>query len=291
MAAGIQWFPGHMAKARKLIADNLKMVDMVIELIDARIPISSRNPIFNDLIAGKPCLIIMNKTDLSDPNGNQMWLKAFEKAAIHALPADSLSGVGFDSIIPKTEEILADLISYRMGRGMTNRSIRVMVIGIPNVGKSSFINRISGRKSTTVEDRPGVTKGKQWIRISKNVELLDTPGILWPKFEDRNTAFNLAYTGAIRDNILDMEEVASGLLEVLQAQYPNSLQERYKIDAKEIALAQNSYDLMHEIGKKRGFFLRKGEIDLERTASIVLDEFRAGKIGRITLEWPKQQKC
>ena len=278
----LQWFPGHMAKTRRLIAEHLKLVDAAVELIDARIPRSSRNPVIDELLAAKPRLILINKSDLADPVVNRAWCDHFAAQGIPAVLLDSMTGRGYDTFKNKIRSILRDKLSRDADKGM-QKKIRLMVVGIPNVGKSSFINRLSGSRRAKVEDRPGVTRGKQWIDIKDGFQLLDTPGILWPKFEDREVALDLAFTGAIKDDITDVETVASLLLLRLYEIVPELVGARYKVAYE----GEGGYELLEKVGRKRGFLISGGEVDLERTARIVLDEFRSAKIGRISLERPE----
>ncbi len=278
----LQWFPGHMAKTRRLIAEHLKLVDAAVELIDARIPHSSRNPVIDELLAAKPRLILINKSDLADPAANRAWCEHFAAQGIPSVLLDSMTGKGYDTFKNKIRTILRDKLSRDADKGM-QKKIKLMVVGIPNVGKSSFINRLSGSRRAKVEDRPGVTRGKQWIDIKDGFQLLDTPGILWPKFEDREVALGLAFTGAIKDDITDVETVASLLLLRLYEIVPELVGARYKVAYE----GEGGYELLEKVGRKRGFLISGGEVDLERTARIVLDEFRSAKIGRISLERPE----
>ncbi len=280
----IQWFPGHMTRTRRRIVDKLPLVDLVAEVIDARIPVSSRNPELDSIIAGKPRLIVLNKTDIADENATRAWLSHYEKQGVPAIAVDCKSGRGVQRFVPLLREILKDKIAAWEQKGMTGRAIRVMVVGIPNCGKSSFINRMSKGGKAKAEDRPGVTRDQQWFVIDSGAQLLDTPGVLWPKFEDQTVAQRLAYTGAIRDEVLDSEELACGLLEILHAQYEPMLRERYKLTGD---LPEDAYDLLQLIGRKRGMLVSGGEVNTERASIMLLDEFRGGKLGRITLELPQ----
>jgi ribosome biogenesis GTPase A len=277
----IQWFPGHMTKARRMIADNIKMVDAVCEIIDARIPYSSRNPDLDDMTGGKPRMIILNRMDQADPDATKKWHSYFRDGGNAVLDTDSKSGKGVGEFSAAIRVLLADRLSYYASRGQTGRCLRVMVVGIPNVGKSSFINRIAKRKATVTSDRPGVTRGKQWIKIDNRLELLDTPGVLWPRFEDQVVAENLAYTGAIRDAVIDIETLAANLMIRMREFYPKRLEERYKI---EISDNSSGFELLEQAAKKRGFLMSGSEYDLTRMAIVLLDEFRGGKLGKITLE-------
>lgn len=282
----INWFPGHMAKTRRLITESLPLVDIVIELVDARIPQSSRNPILDELIAGKPRVLLLNKSDAADADANNRWLEHFKSKGITCMTADCRSGKGLNSLMPLVKSQLTEVLERRAARGMSGQPLRMMIVGIPNVGKSSLINRLAGSQRTKVEDRPGVTRGKQWVTVDRQVELLDMPGVLWPKFEDKIVGERLAFTGAIKDDILDIEALAMRLLLFLNEQYHLALKERYKMD---MPLDAQGLDLLNELGKKRGMLVRGGEVDTERAAIAILDEFRSGKLGRITLELPKKQ--
>lgn len=281
----IQWFPGHMAKTRRAIAANLKLVDAVVELLDARAPFSSQNPEIDSLTAKKPRLVLLNKSDLADASATQKWLEYFEKRGIAALAVDCRSGKGMNRIMPELrKKVLAELMEKRERSGMSGAPVRLMILGIPNVGKSSLINRMAGSKRTKVEDRPGVTRVKQWVKLKDNTELLDMPGVLWPKFEDQSAAVRLAFTGAISDDILDIETLAMKLLCFLAESYPDNLKERFKI---ELSGEEDGLELLEKVGRKRGMVISGGEINTERAAITVLDEFRSGKLGRITLEMPE----
>jgi len=279
----IQWFPGHMAKTRRMISENLKNVDIVIEILDARIPYSSRNPEIVRLTEGKPTLVLLNKASLADPNQNKLWLQRYTNENTKCLLTDCVTGEGLNRMEGAIKEILSDKLRKYEEKGMTRR-IRAMVLGIPNVGKSSLINRICGNKKAKVENRPGVTLDKQWVATKIGVDLLDMPGILWPKFEERRVGENLALTGAIRDGVLDTESLATVLCKRLRLLYPAMLSERYKLGDMEQYAELSDYDLFLTIGKKRGFLISGGEINAERTSLMLLDEFRAAKIGRITLD-------
>ena len=283
-----------MAKTRRLMAANMKLVDAVVEMTDARIPYSSHNPEIGRLTQRKPRLVILNKSDAADPNVTDMWLDWFSKKNMCALALDCKSGKNINKFYVKLRELLADDIEKWNEKGMKGRPIRLMICGIPNVGKSSLINRLAGSKLAKVEDRPGVTRGKQWVRLDEGFELLDMPGVLWPKFEDKLVGERLAFTGAVKDQIMDTEYLACRLLEYLKENYPELVVERYGIDLSgieepddEIMGCTVGYELLERVGKKRGFLVRGGEINTERAAATVLDEYRAGKIGRLTLEKPK----
>ena len=280
----IQWFPGHMAKTRRMISDNLKNVDIVIEILDARIPYSSRNPEISRLTAGKPTLLLLNKASLADPEQNQKWKQQYTKDNTVCLLTDCVTGEGMKSLAPTIREILADKLKKYEEKGMSGRRVRAMVLGIPNVGKSSLINRICGNKKTKVENRPGVTLDKQWVSTNIGVDLLDMPGILWPKFEEKRVGENLALTGAIRDGVLDIESLATVLCKRLRLLYPEMLAARYKLGDLSAYEEYSDYELFEAIGKKRGFLISGGEVNTERTAIMLLDEFRSAKIGRITID-------
>ena len=292
----INWFPGHMAKTRRQITEDLKLIDVVVELLDARIPISSQNPDIAQIISKKKKIVVLNKGDLADDNKNKQWLEYFQKRGIPAVITDSNSGKGIKEVIKQAELIMKDELDKREEKGRTGRKIRIMILGIPNVGKSSFINRISKRTLAGVGNKPGVTKQKQWIRINEKIELLDTPGVLWPKFESEEVALHLCFTGSIKEEILDKLEIAYQLTKFLLENYRKNLCERYKLEekyieetlAKEQPENNNIYEIMLEIGRKRGCIISGGNIDEEKTARIILDEFKNGKLGKITLESPKK---
>ena len=282
-APSIQWFPGHMAKTRRLIGESLSLVDLVIELTDARIPQSSRNPELDKWLSDKPRIIILNKSDCADENITKQWVEYYKKKGIRAVMADCKSGKGVAGIIPAVKAELTELLERRVAKGIAGKPIRVMVVGIPNVGKSSLINKLAGSKRAKVEDRPGVTRGRQWVKISNELELLDMPGVLWPKFEDQTVGEHLAFTGAVKDDVIDIELLAMRLLQLLNRDYPQLLQERYKVEAAEDTEA---YELLTMVGRKRGMLISGGEVNTERAAITVLDEYRSGKLGRISLEKP-----
>ncbi len=279
----IQWFPGHMAKTRRLMTDSLKLVDAVVEVTDARIPMSSRNPEMDELVGRKPRIVLLNKCDTADETVTSRWIQKYRESGIPALATDCKSGKNVSKVLPMVRETLKDTIERWNAKGMTGRAVRLMIVGIPNVGKSSLINRLSGTKSTKVEDRPGVTKGKQWVTLSKDFELLDMPGVLWPKFEDQNVGLALAFTGAVKDDIMDMESLAVHFIGTLRSVSAAPIETRYKISVSENL---TDYEVLEMIGKKRGFLVSGGEIDTERTGIMLLDEFRSGKLGRISLETP-----
>ncbi|MBQ1229846.1 MAG: ribosome biogenesis GTPase YlqF [Clostridia bacterium] len=280
----IQWFPGHMAKTRRMITENLKHVDLVIEILDARIPYSSRNPEIARLTENKPTLLLLNKASLADPAQDASWVKRYTNENTFCLLTDCVTGEGMNQLAPTIKRILAEKLRRYEEKGMTGRRVRAMVLGVPNVGKSSLINRICGNKKTKVENRPGVTLDKQWVTTSVGVDLLDMPGILWPKFEERRVGENLALTGAIRDGVLDLEALAVILCKRLRRLYPELLSTRYKLGDMEAYRELSDYDLFLAIGKKRGFLVSGGEINTERTANTLIEEFRSAKIGRITLD-------
>ncbi|MBQ8210461.1 MAG: ribosome biogenesis GTPase YlqF [Clostridia bacterium] len=280
----VQWFPGHMAKTRRLIKEQLRQVDAVTMLLDARIPESSKNPEIDSLTEGKPKIILFNKSDLADPRATKQWIEYYESRGAAALEIDCRSGKGLNKFRPLVREVLADVISKNEERGMPGKPLRIMVIGIPNTGKSSFINKMGASGKAKVEDRAGVTRNNQWFVIGGGIEMLDTPGVLWPKFEDPEVGDKLAFTGGIKDQILDIETLAVRFLTVMRDNYPEKLTERYKISGFE---DMEPYEILELIGKKRGMMIRGGEIDTMRASVAVLDEYRGGKLGRLTLEWVK----
>lgn len=280
----LQWFPGHMAKTRRMMTDSLKLVDIAAELLDARIPMASRNPEIDRILGKKPRVVILNKSDMADPEANKKWIEYFSSKGIAAMEVSCATGKGVNKLSSYAEKVLKEKIERDRARGI-NRSVKIMLCGIPNVGKSSFINRVAGRAATKTGDRPGVTKGKQWIRLNNNVELLDMPGILWPKFESEDVALKLAFTGAIRDEIMDSEELACVLIKFLREKYAENLCARYKLtEIDELT----DYEVLMQIAEKRGFLLKKGEFDTLRAANILLDEFRDCKLGNITMETPDE---
>ena len=282
----IQWYPGHMTKTRRQMAEDLKLVDAVCEIVDARIPISSRNPDIDSICGSKPRLVILNRLDLADPDATNRWANYFKKQGIAAVATDCKSRKGIAAFTPAVRQLLQEKIQRDAAKGMS-KALRIMVVGIPNVGKSTLINQISGRKGAKAENRPGVTRGKQWVAVDNGLLLLDTPGILWPKFEDPNVGMMLAYTGAVKDGIMDLEELSSRLMSLLWQRYPEKLKERYGIDCP---AETHGWELLQAAGKKRGYLLSRGEIDTERMAKVLLDEFRGGKLGRFTLETPEDLK-
>ena len=282
----IQWYPGHMTKTRRQIEANLKQVDAVCEIVDARIPISSRNPDIDTICGSKPRIMILNRMDLADPNATARWADYYRGQGWAAVPTDCKSRKGIGGFTPAVRQVLREKIQRDAARGM-NRPLRVMVVGIPNVGKSTLINQISGRKGAKAENRPGVTRGKQWVSVDNGLLLLDTPGILWPKFDDARVGMMLAYTGAVKEGIVDIEELSCHLMALLWKRYSQAVRDRYGIDAP---ADTPGYELLELAGKKRGYLLSRGQIDTERMAKTVLDEYRAGKLGRFTLELPEDLK-
>lgn len=281
----IQWFPGHMAKTRRLMRDGLRLVDIVVELRDARIPHSSQNPEIDKLLEQKPRILLLNKSDSADPVQNRAWCTHYQKRGLPVLAVDCRSGGGLRAFAPLVEKTLADLLARRRAKGLVGRPLRLMVVGVPNVGKSSFINRMANARRTKVEDRPGVTRAGQWVKVTGGFELLDMPGVLWPKFEDPLVGENLAFTGAVKDDVLDVEGLAMRLCERLYRDYPALMADRYRFTAEEAA-GLDGPALLALLGKKRGMLVQGGATDTLRAAVALLDEFRAGKIGRITLERP-----
>ena len=281
----VQWFPGHMAKTRRQIKESLPLVDAVTELLDARVPLSSRNPELNELIANKPHIVLLNKCDMADEAASRRWKAWFDGRGTPALAVDCRSGRGLNAYGETVRTLLQDKIQSNIEKGMPGRALRMMVVGIPNTGKSSFINRMAGRSRAKVADKPGVTRQNQWFAIGGGIELLDTPGVLWPKFDDPEVGNRLAFIGSVKDEVVDVETLAVRLLAVLGAQYQDRLCDRYKLD--EAAAAEcGPYELLELIGRKRGMLVRGGEIDTERASAMLLDEYRAGRLGRITLEFP-----
>ena len=285
----IQWFPGHMAKTRRLISENIKLVDIVIELVDARIPQSSKNPEISTLCAIRPVLTLFNKASLADNVVTKRWIAEYKREGRYALAIDCVTGEGLKSIAPACREILSEKLERYNEKGMSGRKIRAMIVGIPNVGKSSLVNKLSGSKKARVEDRPGVTMTKQWVTTNIGIELLDMPGILWPKFEDERIGENLAFTGAIKDAILDVETLAGMLCARLLDVAPAKFCERYKLEREKLE-GLKPHELLAAVAKRRGFLISGGELDTERAASIVLDEFRGAKIGKISLEVPQKSE-
>lgn len=279
----IQWYPGHMTKTRRQIEADLKLVDAVCEIVDARIPISSRNPDIDSICGNKPRIIILNRMDLADPTATKQWSAYFRGKGIACVACDCKSRKGINGFVPAVQSVLQEKIQRNAAKGM-NKPVKIMIVGIPNVGKSTFINQISGRKGAKAENRPGVTRGTQWVTVDPTLLLLDTPGILWPKFEDPNVGMMLAYTGAVKEDVIDLEELACRLIELLYSRYPDAIKERYRIEAPE---GTPGYELLEEAGRKRGYLMARGEINTERMAKVLVDEYRSGKLGYFTLESPE----
>lgn len=280
----IQWYPGHMTKTRRQIEADLKQVDAVCEIVDARIPMSSRNPDIDAICAGKPRILVLNRMDLADPNATKKWAAYFRKRGMAVIATDCKTRRGIADFTPAVRSACAEKLERDAKRGM-NRPLRVMVVGIPNVGKSTLINQISGRKGAKAENRPGVTRGKQWVNVDNALQLLDTPGILWPKFEDPEVGMMLAYTGAVKEGIIDLEELACRLIVLLHRFYPQTLLERYKVEAP---AGTPGWELMEIAGRKRGYLVSGGVVNTERMSKVLLDEFRSGKLGKFTLEMPEE---
>lgn len=278
----IQWFPGHMAKARRQVAEKLSLIDVVIELLDARLPLSSRNPMIDEIVGEKPRLILLNKADLADETVTDEWIAYFRNLGIRTLPIDALSGKGVNKLPELCRELAADMLAKRAERGMQARPIRIMILGIPNVGKSSLINRLSKRSVAQTGDRPAVTKAQQWVKVGETLELLDTPGILWPKFEDQMVGLRLAASGAIKDELIDFTEVALFAISYMMHYYPERLLERFKLNE----LPEDKVAMLEEIGRKRGCLISRGEIDYDKAAELFLRELRSGKLGRVSVERP-----
>ena len=279
----IQWFPGHMTRAQRMIEENLKLVDAVCEILDARIPASSRNPDIDRLAGEKPRLVILNRCDLADPKATQRWRRWFQERGIAILETDARTGKGVNGFVPAVRELLKDKLADYAAKGQVGRPLRVMILGIPNVGKSTFINKVAGRKAAIAGDRPGVTRGRQWISIDMGLDLLDTPGILWPKFDSQEVGELLAITNAIKADVLDKETLGANFMLRLREHYPQALRERYKIEPDP---ALNGFELLEQAAKKRGFLVSRGEYDIERMANTLLKEYHEGKLGRLTLEMP-----
>ena len=279
----IQWYPGHMTKTRRQMEADLKLVDAVCEIVDARIPISSRNPDIDGICGSKPRIIVMNRMDLADDEATKRWMQYFRNKGYAVIATDCKSKKGISAFQPAVRSVLKEKIERNAAKGM-NKALKVMIVGIPNVGKSTLINQISGRKGAKAENRPGVTRGKQWVTVDNGLLLLDTPGILWPKFEDPNVGMMLAYTGAVKEGVIDIEELSAHLMELMLRFYPHTLKERYKVEAEQ---GTPGYMLLEEAGRKRGYLLARGEIHTERMAKVFLDEYRGGKLGRFTLEVPE----
>lgn len=281
----VQWFPGHMAKTRRLIKESLPFVDLVTELVDARIPLSSSNPELKEMIGNKPRIVLLNKCDVADEKATQKWIEYYKSQGIYALPVDCRSGKGLNNYLPLVREVLKDKIKRNEEKGMSGKPLRVMVVGIPNTGKSSFINKMAGRNRAKVADKPGVTRSNSWFAVGKGIELLDTPGVLWPKFEDKAVGDRLAFIGSVKDEVLDSETLALRLINVLKNGYCDRITERFKIRDFE---DKEDYEILEMIGKKRGMLISGGEIDCERASVMLLDEYRGGKLGRLTLEFPDE---
>lgn len=279
----IQWYPGHMTKTRRQIESDLRLVDAVCEIVDARIPVSSRNPDIDDICGKKPRIVILNRMDLADAGATKAWLAYFRSKGLAAVATDCKSRKGISDFEPTVRTVLKEKLERNAAKGMY-KALRIMIVGIPNVGKSTLINQISGRKGAKAENRPGVTRGKQWVTVNNSLLLLDTPGILWPKFEDPRVGMMLAYTGAVKENVIDSEELACFLMELLHKHYPQTLTDRYGIELPE---GTPGYELLEAAGRKRGYLLSRGEIHTERMAKVLLDEYRSGKLGRFTLEMPE----
>lgn len=284
----IQWFPGHMAKTRRLMQESLKLVDVVVELTDARIPASSRNPEIDKLVGRKPRVILLNKCDSADDGATRRWVDYYAKKGVPAIATDCRSGKGLEAFLPLVRSALSEPLARRAQKGMSGQPVRMMIVGIPNVGKSSLINRLAGAKRTKVEDRPGVTRGRQWVSLAGGVDLLDMPGVLWPKFEDPAVGERLAFTGAVKDDVLDTELLAMRLLWLLNAEYPAQLAARYNFKEGETD-GLDAYGLLCLVGRKRGMLVSGGEVNTERAAITALDEFRSGKLGKLTLELPPEE--
>ena len=282
----IQWYPGHMTKTRRQIEADLKQVDAVCEIVDSRIPMSSRNPDIDSICGNKPRVIVLNRMDLADPEATRQWAAYFKSKGFTVVSTDCKSRKGIADFGPAVRNACKEKIQRDQARGM-NRAVRLMVVGIPNVGKSTLINQISGRKGAKAENRPGVTRGKQWVAVDSTLQLLDTPGILWPKFEDPQVGLMLAATGAVKEDVLDLEELACRLMQLLWQRYPDAIKERYGVEGPDEECAFPGYDLLLQAGKKRGFLLRGNEINTERMAKVLVDEYRSGKLGRFTLEMPE----
>lgn len=279
----VQWFPGHMAKTRRIIKESLRLVDGVVELVDARIPYSSSNPELDCIIKNKPRIVLLNKCDIADSNATKMWIDYYKSKNMYALPVDCRTGKGLNNFIPTVQKALKDTIDRNAAKGMQGKALKLMVVGIPNTGKSSFINRMAGNAKAKVADKAGVTRQQQWFAVGKGIELLDTPGVLWPKFDDPEVGDRLAFTGAVKDEVTDIETLSCRLLEVLAKTRPSAITERYKLESVD---GLPGWEILEMIGKKRGFLIKGGEINYERTAVMLCDEFRGGKLGKITLELP-----
>ena len=280
----IQWYPGHMTKTRRQMENDIRLVDAVCEIVDARIPMSSRNPDIDSICGSKPRLMILNRIDMADPEETKKWAAYFRAQGMVVLETDCKNRKGTNQFAPKVKQLLKDKIQQNAAKGMVGKTIRVMIVGIPNVGKSTLINQVAGRKSAKAENRPGVTRGKQWVTVEKGLELLDTPGILWPKFEDPQVGLKLSYTGAIKDDVVDIETLACNLIDLLGRKYPQVLEQRYKITVPE---EFQGYELLELCGRKRGMLISGGEVDTERMSRVLLEEYRSGKLGKFTFESPE----
>lgn len=280
----IQWYPGHMTKTRRMMEENLKLVDAVCELLDARIPISSRNPDIDAICGNKPRMVILNRMDLADPNMVRAWSEYFKSRGMAVLATDCKTKKGINGFVPAVRSLLAEKLQRYAEKGQVGRPLKIMIVGIPNVGKSTFINQIAGRKGAKAENRPGVTRGKQWVTVDQGLLLLDTPGILWPKFEDPEAGMRLAYTGAVKDDVIDIESLACSLMRMLWIRYPDAVRGRYKIDLPPEA---EGWELLEAAGRKRGFLVSGGDVDLERMARVLMEEYRSSKLGRFTFETPE----
>ena len=283
----IQWYPGHMTKTRRMMEENLKLVDAVCEILDARIPIASRNPDIDAICGNKPRMVILNRIDLADPNMTRIWSEYFKAQGMAVLATDCKTKKGIGGFVPAIRTLLSDKLQRYAEKGQIGRPLKIMIVGIPNVGKSTFINQIAGRKGAKAENRPGVTRGKQWVTVDQGLLLLDTPGILWPKFEDPEVVMRLAYTGAVKDDVIDIESLACSLMRMLWVRYPDAVRTRYKIDMSPEA---EGWELLEAAGRKRGFLVSGGEVDLERMARVLLEEYRSSKLGKFTFETPEMLK-
>ncbi|ANE47521.1 GTPase [Paenibacillus swuensis] len=287
----IQWFPGHMTRARRQIQEKLKLIDIVIELLDARVPLSSRNPMIDEILQDKPRIIVLNKADLADPQVTEQWVNYFAEEGVSAFPIDASSGHKVGDILPKAKFTLADKIQRQINKGINPRAIRALIVGIPNVGKSTLINKMAGKNIAVTGDKPGVTKGQQWIKVGTEMELLDTPGILWPKFEDQQVGYRLAVVGSIKEEIIHLDDIAFYAIRYMAKYYLNNLQERFGIEyvPEDLENPNEVVKIMEEIGRKRGCIVSGGRVDLDKTSILFLRELRAGKLGRISFERPADQ--
>ena len=283
----IQWYPGHMTKTRRMMEENLKLVDAVCEILDARIPVSSRNPDIDAICGSKPRMVILNRIDLADPAMVRVWSDYFRSRGMAVLATDCKTKKGINGFVPAIRTLLAEKLRRYAEKGQAGRPLKIMIVGIPNVGKSTFINQIAGRKGAKAENRPGVTRGKQWVTVDQGLLLLDTPGILWPRFDDPEVGLRLAYTGAVKDDVVDLESLACSLMRMLWSRYPDAIRARYKIEMPEDA---QGWELLETAGRKRGFLVSGGDVDLERMARVLLEEYRSCKLGRFTLETPDMLK-